>query len=74
MPSSWLQSKNFLELHPALLQNKGLGVPPSLWMRSPPSEPGRRPLPLTALFVVLLMVREEELLLGFAISRPVLKS
>lgn len=40
----------------------------------PPSEPGRRLFPLTALFVVLLMVREEELLLGFATSRPVLKS
>lgn len=44
-------------------------VPPALWLRSPPSK-----LPLTALFVVLLMVREEELLLGFAISRPELKS
>lgn len=29
---------------------------------------------LTALFVVLLTVREDELLLGFATSRPVLKS
>lgn len=33
----------------------------------------KSPVPLTALFVVLLMVREEELL-GFAISRPELKS
>lgn len=33
----------------------------------------RAPFPLTALFVVLLMVREEELL-GFATSRPELKS
>lgn len=29
---------------------------------------------LTALFVVLLTEREDELLLGFATSRPVLKS
>jgi len=71
--SGWrLYSKNFLQL--SSTKNKGPGALKTLWMRSPPSEPGRRPFPLTALFVVLLMVREEELLLGFAISRPVLKS
>lgn len=52
------------------LKNKGLCASPPQ-MRSPLSK--RALFPLTALFVVLLRVREEELL-GFAISRPELKS